>query len=110
MGTCIATTANGEPCGLFPSAAVCGRGSNCSVDSICEAEPEAGPAQAGEPCWDSMTYTTLAYCVDSYCDVTGDGLCIETKEAGVACAAGFECLSNNCLDGVCDARTYCGGN
>ena len=51
MGTCVTASQVGDPCGLFPSANVCARGTQCSVDGVCEAEAVVGPVGVGEPCW-----------------------------------------------------------
>lgn len=108
-GTCVAAAQEGEMCALFPSATICARGASCSANDVCEVDDVAGSAVAGEPCWDTMNFRTLANCQDSYCDITGDGLCVAFKAEGETCATPVECQSGNCVDGVCDARAYCGG-
>ena len=109
LGTCVAAAQINEPCGLFPSATICARGSSCSVDGICEDTERVGTAMLGEPCFNTMTFTTLATCEVSYCDMTGTGHCEALKVNDDACIASYECLSGNCIEAVCSARSYCGG-
>ena len=96
MGTCVAASQVGDPCGLFPSANVCARGTQCSVDGVCEAEAVVGPVGVGEPCWDTENFRELGKCQDSYCDLLGDGTCLPFKENGETCEGINQCLSYGC--------------
>jgi hypothetical protein len=43
----------------------------------------------------------------NFCALLPVGACTATLDAGVACAAGTQCKSGNCVDGVCCGSTSC---
>lgn len=93
----------------FPNATICARGSSCSGDGIYENTRLGGTAILGEPCFNTMTFTTLATCEASYFDVTGTVHCEALKANDDTYAAGYEYMSGHCVEAVCSARSYCGG-
>ena len=109
IGQCVTAGAEGDACGLFPEAAICSRGTTCSIDDVCATEADLAEAGVDEACFDSMTFVTTAICVDSYCDVLGSGTCLPLKMVGESCVGSDECASFNCSEGVCIDRQFCGG-
>jgi hypothetical protein len=109
LGQCVLAGTEGDGCGLFPEAAICTRGTTCSIDDTCVVEGDLATAGVDEPCFDSSTFISLAICADSYCDVLGTGTCLSLKMTGEACTGSDECVSKNCSEGQCIAREFCSG-
>ena len=104
-GSCVSAGSVGDSCGLFPEFSFCGSGLECAVESgICELAKVADLA-AGELCYAETSL--LGDCVDSFCDVTGTGLCEPLKAAGAECVGAWECADGACNQGLCGANEFC---
>jgi hypothetical protein len=105
VGTCQAAGGNGATCSLVPLLA-CATGSSCDGSDRCVTDSTV-PLGPGDACYRGTSLT--GNCVDSYCDLFGDGNCHALKDNGQSCGAPGECVSGACESNLCAEYSTCTG-
>lgn len=95
---CAAASCTGS---VFTAASVCNGAGSCTAGSTTNCSPYTCNA-GGTACLTSCT--TSSQCASGfYCN---GSTCVAKKAAGAVCSGAQECLSGNCVDGVC-CNTAC---
>ena len=107
-GRCVAASSVGEACNYFGDLTLCQTGLDCNPDTgLCDVLETPPDVLTGDACFDNNTFAVLGNCVDSWCDLFGDGRCHDQLADGGACETPDQCIGGACNGGVCGVDTFC---
>ncbi len=96
-GLCEQASQIGEACSQVEPMQLCATGLECSYSTgLCEASSEL-TLQVGDVCYDSVSYSLIGECQESWCDLLGSGNCETLRSSDENCQ-----WDESCSTGYCD--------